>query len=171
VSVDELPRRSLKDVVVTPDFRLSQAVGGTFDGHSATATKDPAYIANVLRRGYPPGRARLLRGLTRRSDREWIARFFRVKLDSPYLFARPTTRPARFGGVGSCFGIASTLAIGFVVCRKVSGHRYGRRPPCMKTPAAAVGIGEASVAVLPFVDMSDKKDQEYFRRRPVRGAH
>ena len=31
-----------------------------------------------------------------------------------------------------------------------------------ETSAATVGVGEASVAVLPFVDMSDKKDQEYF---------
>ena len=44
-------------------------------------------------------------------------------------------------------------------------HAAGERPVAAVTPAtspAAPGISDKSVAVLPFLDMSEKKDQEYF---------
>ena len=47
----------------------------------------------------------------------------------------------------------------------LSKHITSERPIAAEAPAAAPAasaISEKSVAVLPFVDMSEKKDQEYF---------
>jgi len=57
--------------------------------------------------------------------------------------------------------VAATLAIGYPVARKLWPSKQATIPG-QETTAVAVGVGEPSVAVLPFVDLSDKKDQEYF---------
>src|ERR1700729_4100019 len=65
--------------------------------------------------------------------------------------------------------IVSLALVGLAVDRLwLSSHRAAATPattPAMSVPAPATGapaIPEKSVAVLPFVDMSEKKDQEYF---------
>ena len=64
---------------------------------------------------------------------------------------------------------AGVAIVGFAVYRSWRGAHPAAIPPApaesvaMLTPAPAVpAISEKSVAVLPFVDMSEKKDQEYF---------
>jgi TolB-like protein/Flp pilus assembly protein TadD len=102
VSVDQLLNEVWKDVIVTSDSvyhavaALRRLLGDD--------TKEPVYIANVLRRGY-----RLVTPVT-----PWIA--------------APT---------GS-----------------------GRNSPTATVEATTVT--DKSIAVLPFVDLSEKKDQEYF---------
>jgi adenylate cyclase len=57
------------------------------------------------------------------------------------------------------------LAVGgYVVLDKLvpSKHAASPAPPTAPATAAATSVREKSIAVLPFVDMSEKKDQEYF---------
>jgi serine/threonine-protein kinase len=66
--------------------------------------------------------------------------------------------------------IASAVALAYFVVDKfwLSKHVASERPAATvaivspASPAPAAAISEKSVAVLPFVDMSEKKDQEYF---------
>jgi adenylate cyclase len=102
VSVDQLLNEVWKDVIVTSDSvyhavaALRRLLGDD--------TKEPVYIANVLRRGY-----RLVAPVT-----PWIAAPTVPGRDSPTAAAEATT------------------------------------------------VTDRSIAVLPFVDLSEKKDQEYF---------
>ena len=52
------------------------------------------------------------------------------------------------------------LATGYIVADKILASKHAM--PAAEAPTAATAIPEKSVAVLPFVDMSEKKDQEYF---------
>ena len=59
------------------------------------------------------------------------------------------------------------VALAYFVVDKfwLSKHAASERPVAALAPAAAPvapAISEKSVAVLPFLDMSEKKDQEYF---------
>jgi adenylate cyclase len=57
--------------------------------------------------------------------------------------------------------LATLLANKFWLSKHVSaGHSAG--PETAVTAPAAPAISDKSIAVLPFVDMSEKKDQEYF---------
>jgi len=61
------------------------------------------------------------------------------------------------------------MALAYFVVEKfwLSKHATSERPIAAAAPAvaaAAPAISEKSIAVLPFVDMSEKKDQEYFAR-------
>jgi transcriptional activator of cad operon len=154
VSVDQLLDAVWKDVVVTPDS-VYQAVAGLRRA-LGDDTKEPAYIANVLRRGY-----RLVAPVA-----PWVASSG-SRMERPAAAAAPIPEAATRATTHSrvwpwvALIVAAALAIGYPIGKKLwpskqvttSGH---------ETTAATVGIGEASVAVLPFIDMSDKKDQEYF---------
>ena len=61
-------------------------------------------------------------------------------------------------------GILVVVAVaGFAAYRLwLPGHRAAAPPVATDSAAAASAIAEKSVAVLPFVDMSEKKDQGYF---------
>jgi TolB-like protein/DNA-binding winged helix-turn-helix (wHTH) protein/Tfp pilus assembly protein PilF len=65
------------------------------------------------------------------------------------------------GGLWVVLVLAAALAIGYPIVRKLWPSKQATTAG-QETSAATVGVGEASVAVLPFVDMSDNKDQEYF---------
>jgi TolB-like protein len=56
--------------------------------------------------------------------------------------------------------VAVVLTGGYFFVDKAWLH--GRRAPVITTVATTPAISDKSVAVLPFVDMSEKKDQEYF---------
>ena len=76
--------------------------------------------------------------------------------------AEAVGREKPVGGEGSKAKlIAVVAAVGLVIgLAAISGvHFFGHRPP---RAAIAVAVTEKSIAVLPFVDMSEKKDQEYF---------
>jgi serine/threonine-protein kinase len=57
--------------------------------------------------------------------------------------------------------VAAALAFGYPIARGLWPSKQASTA-AQETTAANAGDSEASVAVLPFVDMSDKKDQEYF---------
>jgi TolB-like protein len=81
--------------------------------------------------------------------------------------AGPAPRPNRRIWIGAAV-VLCVLAVGvWLVTRTVTTAAPPQIPvaPPMSAPsaaAAAPGIPEKSIAVLPFVDMSEKKDQEYF---------
>src|SRR5579862_8630842 len=79
-------------------------------------------------------------------------------------FAKLTPRSRRM--VIALVGlVAVVIAFGVVGGFWLSKHNSAERPVAAETlalPPAMPDIPERSVAVLPFVDMSEKKDQEYF---------
>jgi TolB-like protein len=81
--------------------------------------------------------------------------------------------PSIAGGVGKRAGIAAGIVIALVATFAFGMHFWSSNHSGVQSPPAAptmpvasarrsVPISEKSVAVLPFVDMSEKKDQEYF---------
>ncbi len=160
VSVEQLLDKVWTGVVVTPDSvyhavaALRRVLGDK--------TKEPTYIANVPRRGY-----RLVAPVV-----PWI--------DPPGTPIENARRPSvesasaivALPGLGSpwrrfavALSIALVVALGYVVDKFwLSRHVASERPVATLIPAAAPAqpaISEKSIAVLPFVDMSEKKDQEY----------
>ena len=76
--------------------------------------------------------------------------------------AAPQTIPSpRTGGVAKRAAIAAAVAIGAVVAVGLAVHFLAAGRGGGQSSAVAV-ISDKSIAVLPFVDMSEKKDQEYF---------
>jgi TolB-like protein/DNA-binding winged helix-turn-helix (wHTH) protein/Tfp pilus assembly protein PilF len=155
VSVDQLLDAVWKDVVVTPDS-VYQAVAGLRRALGDTS-KEPAFIANVLRRGY-----RLVASVT-----PWIeaATASNPEEQPPEAVPVPgsviaATARSR-GWLWAVLILVAALAIGYPIVRKLFPSKQATTAG-QETSAATVGVGEASVAVLPFVDMSEKKDQDDF---------
>jgi TolB-like protein/Tfp pilus assembly protein PilF len=74
-----------------------------------------------------------------------------------------STPPAARSFMPSVLGGLVILATGYLLANKFLTSK--RSAPAVAAPSAAIApdaIPEKSVAVLPFVDMSEKKDQEYF---------
>jgi len=84
------------------------------------------------------------------------------------LFQHPTvgTAPSRrVSRPAVAFAAVIAAIVVYLVVDKLwlSKHTTSERPIAAEAPAAAAPvISEKSVAVLPFLDMSEKKDQEYF---------
>jgi len=106
----------------------------------------PSYIATVPRKGY-----RLIAPV----------RCSTALPDTPQapVMLRRTATPRRVWVVAGAF-VALALAAAYLVGDKVWLSK--RITVKGETPAASVVVSDRSIAVLPFVDMSEKKDQEYF---------
>src|SRR5580658_944995 len=74
---------------------------------------------------------------------------------------QPIPLATRGGGMTRRIGIAAAVVVslGVVVA---SGVYFWKSNQRAVQPAAVAAITDKSIAVLPFVDMSEKKDQEYF---------
>ncbi len=154
VSVDQLLNAVWKDVVVTPDS-VYQAVAGLRRALGDTS-KEPAYIANVLRRGY-----RLVASVTPWNDAATASNSEERPSEAPLSASViPSTTHSR-AWPWVVLVLAAALAIGYPVVRKLWPSKQATTAR-QETSEATVGVGETSVAVLPFVDRSDNKDQEYF---------
>jgi TolB-like protein/DNA-binding winged helix-turn-helix (wHTH) protein/predicted TPR repeat methyltransferase len=156
VSVDDLLDAVWKDVVVTPDS-VYQAVAGLRRA-LGDDTKKPVYIANVLRRGY-----RLVSPVApwadAATDSNTEAR--PAKAIPIPLTVTAASAPSRVRWPWAILAVAAALAIGYPIAERLRPSKHAGTTE-FETTTATVGIGEPSVAVLPFVDMSDRKDQEYF---------
>ncbi len=142
VSVDQLLDAVWKDVVVTPDS-VYQAVAGLRRA-LGDDSKEHAYIANVLRRGY-----RLVAPVSPWAESSGES----VPPPAP-ASAEPAAPQQRWRWVV----LGSVLILG-IAAAAVWKFQAAKPPaPAAKKPAATV----TSVAVLPFVDMSRDKDQAYF---------
>jgi transcriptional activator of cad operon len=161
VSVDQLLDAVWKDVVVTPDS-VYQAVAGLRRA-LGDASKEPVYIANVLRRGY-----RLVAPVT-----PWVEPHPVLGQASasaspaacaespiPLIISSPRTRAsARWPWIALAI-VVLVVGAGSVVESFLGRHerQSGSRGADIATP----DLRAQSVAVLPFLDMSDTKDQQYF---------
>jgi len=152
VTVDQLLDTVWKDVVVTPDS-VYQAVAALRKA-LGDDPKEPAYIANVVRRGY-----RLVSPVT-----PWVephpihsqasasaSPAASAESPNPLGTSSPKAR-ARPRWPWVVPAIALVAGAGLLV-----GSFLGRHERQSGTP----GLRTQSVAVLPFLDMSDTKDQQY----------
>ena len=160
VTVDQLLDTVWKDVVVTPDS-VYQAVA-VLRKALGDDPKQPAYIANVVRRGY-----RLVAPVT-----PWVEpapiRSHASASASPAAPAGPPLPPphsspavrARPRWPWIATVTALVVAAGFLVGSVLGRHerQSGSRGADVATPE----LRAQSVAVLPFLDLSDTKDQQYF---------
>ena len=122
--------------------------------------KEPSYIANVLRRGY-----RLLAPVA-----PWVDAPAEPAADPPATTSTAITAPAaavstpppsRRFGIAAGVALVAMLVLGYFAADKLWLSNATRAVEYAGMPASAV-VSEKSIAVLPFVDMSEKKDQEYF---------
>lgn len=75
------------------------------------------------------------------------------------------SRPLRPKAVAALIAVLLILGVGYVVLNKLELSKPAAPPATPAAPARAAAsnaVPEKSIAVLPFVDMSEKKDQEYF---------
>ena len=139
VSVDRLLAEVWADVVVG-SASVYQAVS-QLRKVLGDADPSPTYIATVPRKGY-----RLIASVQR-------ARAPAPTLEVPVM---PTgTATSRRVWVVAIVVVALASAAAYFL----GGNAWLSRHTTGETPVA---IGDKSIAVLPFVDMSEKKDQEYF---------
>jgi TolB-like protein/DNA-binding winged helix-turn-helix (wHTH) protein len=143
VSVEHLLDEVWAGVVVTPDsvYHAVAALRRILRDDS----RDPTYITNVPRRGY-----RLVAQVA-----PWVeAGKVPVERSSPVAGQVPAK-----GGVGKRVGVAAAIliAVGVVV---VLGWHYWWSS--LNAAQGTVAMVDRSIAVLPFADMSEAKDQEYF---------
>jgi TolB-like protein/DNA-binding winged helix-turn-helix (wHTH) protein/Flp pilus assembly protein TadD len=156
VSVEQLLDEVWAGVVVTPDSvyhavaALRRLLGDD--------TKQPVYIANVPRRGY-----RLIAPVA-----PWVD-VPRLPLENPPAPAvEPASTILAVTKTGSpwrpfaiALSIALTLALGYVLVDRFWLSKHATTAEHQATDASTV-VADRSIAVLPFVDMSEKHDQEYF---------
>ncbi|MGD0504383.1 MAG: winged helix-turn-helix domain-containing protein [Steroidobacteraceae bacterium] len=153
LSVDELLDRVWAEVVVTPDS-VYQAVASLRRVLGDDAN-EPTYIANIPRRGYS-----LVAPVA-----PWVDQPETAAGTPPLPPAlKSRTRP-RWGAIGAA--LALVLGLGFLV-------QHARRPlKAAVEPAPSAPVVQAdpfaqrpfpakSIAVLPFVDLSEDKNQQYF---------
>jgi len=144
ISVDHLLTEVWADVVVGP-ASVYQAVS-QLRKILGDVDPNPTYIATVPRKGY-----RLIAPVQRA-----IAP---AHTPQAPVMPPPTAPPRRVWVVAGAFVALALAAVYFLADKAwLSKHAAAKR----ETPAATVVVGENSIAVLPFVDMSEKKDQEYF---------
>jgi TolB-like protein/DNA-binding winged helix-turn-helix (wHTH) protein len=162
VSVEELLAEVWKDVIVGPDS-VYQAVAG-LRRVLGDDPKAPVYIANVMRRGYrlvapvapwsepsvdpiaPPA-------MSPPVDASPAAPGFEVLPPSdPAPTGQKAPARSRFATPVVVVLAALILGLGAFLAQKV----------WRSTHPATVAVADKSVAVLPFLDLSEKKDEEYF---------
>jgi TolB-like protein/DNA-binding winged helix-turn-helix (wHTH) protein/Tfp pilus assembly protein PilF len=162
VSVEQLLDAVWPDVVVTPDS-VYQAVAALRRA-LGDDPKEPAYIANVLRRGY-----RLIASVDAPAlVADPTASAESMPPDSERLRATPPApvptasvhRPTRRWPI-QALSVAAVLALGIVASTSL-WQQQPRTTAGRETRAAAAHAQGNSVAVLPFLDMSEQKDQGYF---------
>jgi len=158
LSVEQLLDQVWKGVVVTPNSlyhavaELRRVLGDD--------PKEPSYIANVLRRGY-----RLVAPVA-----PWVDTPDVLAADSPAssLTATKTPPPAattrpplRALGIALIVALVVMLVLSYFVADRLWLSKRNRSVEYTRTAANGVPK-DKSIAVLPFVDMSERKDQQYF---------
>jgi serine/threonine-protein kinase len=176
VSVEQLLDAVWKEVIVTPDS-VYQAVAGLRRAF-ANGTEEPAYIVNVLRRGYrlvapvsiwtDPTPDPIADAPAARSDESASSRNESVESSTAGPIApqdgisdsgRTKARTVRRLLPASVGLAALAIVAGWFTVRTILQSRH----TSSTTELAAINVvNQKSIAVLAFVDMSEKHDQEYF---------
>jgi TolB-like protein/DNA-binding winged helix-turn-helix (wHTH) protein/thioredoxin-like negative regulator of GroEL len=153
VSIDDLLTKAWPGVIVTPDS-VYQSVGALREALGDDA-KNPTYIATVPRMGY-----RLVAPVTPVVESTAASA-------APSILAPGTKHVAPVAAATARSNHASTYAIALILlCSLGFGvYRLTERRSAPATTASATSMGasnEPSIAVLPFLDMSEGRDQQYF---------
>ena len=155
VSVQDLLDKVWADVVVTPDS-VYQSVA-TLRRILGDDTRDPTYIANVPRRGY-----RMVATVE-----PWVAAPTHLQGEPSEGRAQVSDRQSRNGLPNwlkrwpRISAVAGALLIGILAA---GGLAFFRHQVGASSPPSAASLPAASafvLAVLPFQDLSEKKDQDY----------
>jgi TolB-like protein/DNA-binding winged helix-turn-helix (wHTH) protein len=154
LSVEQLLDRVWAGVVVTPDS-VYQAVASLRRIFGDDAN-EPTYIANIPRRGYS-----LVAPVAPWVDQPETA----AGTTPPLLAAVKISARSRWGAIGTF--LALILGLGFLVQEarrplKTAVEPGPSAPVVRADPLAQQPIPAKSIAVLPFVDLSEEKDQQYF---------
>lgn len=151
VSIDDLLNEVWAGVIVTPDS-VYQAVT-SLRRLLGDDPKQPAYIATVPRRGY-----------------RLIAAVEAVSAKTPAPAAAPVPsggaakpEPIKMpkSGRGALMGASLALGVVLLLCGAISAYWLLRDRPSGQT-AAQAAPGPRSIAVLPFLDLTDKMSEEPF---------
>jgi transcriptional activator of cad operon len=153
VSIDDLLNQAWPEVIVTPDS-VYQAVA-SLRRLLGDDPKRPTYIETVPRLGYrmvamvSPGADQSIApaGSSRASDREPI----------PASAAAPTPGPRLRAGFSGAAGVALCLVllVAFLFHGRVTNHNHSASPAIALQP-------QKSIAVLPFLDLTDGMNEEPF---------
>jgi TolB-like protein/DNA-binding winged helix-turn-helix (wHTH) protein/Flp pilus assembly protein TadD len=150
VSLDELMKLVWPGIVVSPET-VSQRVKLLRDA-LGDDPREPRYIAGLRGRGY-----------------QMIAAAKEIEAEPAASPATATVEPAaspaklrrnRLLLIALC--VVFVLAIGWILADKFWIPKPISQGKVTTATPALAAISEKSIAVLPFVDMSEKKDQEYF---------
>jgi TolB-like protein/DNA-binding winged helix-turn-helix (wHTH) protein/Tfp pilus assembly protein PilF len=154
LSVDQLLDLVWTDVVVTPNS-VYQAVA-ELRRVLGDNPKEPVYIANVMRRGY-----RLVAPVAPWVDAPVVPEGEPPPLPATSIAATPADAtnlsPSRRFGIALIVAAVVALALSYFVW-------LSKRNGMVEHARSALNsvVSDKSIAVLPFVDMSEKKDQQYF---------
>jgi TolB-like protein/DNA-binding winged helix-turn-helix (wHTH) protein/tetratricopeptide (TPR) repeat protein len=153
VSIDDLLTEAWPGVIVTPDS-VYQSVGALREA-LGDDPKNPTYIATVPRMGY-----RLVAPVTPATEPTAAS-------TAPSILAPETKHVAPLAAGTARSNHAGTYVIALILlCALGFGvYRLTERRSAPATTASATSIAasnEPSIAVLPFLDMSESKDQQYF---------
>jgi TolB-like protein/DNA-binding winged helix-turn-helix (wHTH) protein len=168
VSVEDLLEQAWPDVVVGPDS-VYQAVG-LLRRTLGDDRHRPVYIEHVPRKGYrliaPVGTAGA--GRTTAADGTPAAEIAPAPAAAAPQAPTPALRAAPGNRIvwAALAVAAASLAVTWLLVRD-----YGRAPeapgspavaPTIRSPSAAAAAAAPSIAVLPFLDLSEKHDLGYF---------
>lgn len=177
VSVDQLLDQVWKDVVVSPDSVY--AAVAALRRILGDDPKHPKYIANVVRRGYRlvapvsvwTGRTEEAIADAADSQPEEFATFRHRRVEPqptvvPSAGRNATPGAGRTGDRAGRFRLPAVLGLVTLAVAAVGFTAHSmlksRQLPSTTARAETNGINASSIAVLAFVDMSEKHDQEYF---------
>jgi TolB-like protein/DNA-binding winged helix-turn-helix (wHTH) protein len=154
LSVDQLLDQVWAGVVVTPDS-VYHAVA-SLRRILGDDTKEPAYIANIPRRGYS-----LIAPVVPWADGPETA------VEAARAFPAPLNTSRRLRWITLSIIAALVLALGYLLIEKqralnTVAERAQSAPVVRAAKPARITFPGKSVAVLPFIDLSEKKDQQYF---------
>jgi transcriptional activator of cad operon len=154
LSVDDLLDRVWAGVVVTPDS-VYQAVASLRRVLGDDAN-EPTYIANIPRRGYS-----LVAPVAPWVDQPDTA----AESNQPPPAAVKNRARSRWATIGSVLALILALVLFVKETRrplKTVVEQTPSAPVARAAPVAQRAVPANSIAVLPFVDLSEKKDQQYF---------
>jgi TolB-like protein/DNA-binding winged helix-turn-helix (wHTH) protein len=150
VSLDELMRLVWPGIIVSPET-VSQRVKLLRDA-LGDDPREPRYIAGLRGRGYQVIAA------VKELETDPIASAATATVEAP---APPLEKRRNWPLLTVVFAVVA-VALGWILLDKLRTPKpIAQDKPVVAAPALPA-VSEKSIAVLPFVDMSEKTDQEYF---------
>jgi TolB-like protein/DNA-binding winged helix-turn-helix (wHTH) protein len=155
VSIDDLLNEVWSDVTVTPDS-VYQAVA-SLRGLLGDDPKQPTYVATVPRLGY-----RMVATVSPWADQS-VAQANAPTPDAPPIDApeMPKTSGPRLSS-GFTWAVGAALSITLVLAFLFHGKVANNNPAASPAPFGIAPPPQKSIAVLPFLDLTDEMNQEPF---------